>query len=376
MPILKDLNNKKTLGATLALVVFGLTIYFDLLEISGVLAVIFFGRKWLNQIIVLTIKSIWFPLKFLIVAGVVGLLSGVLTFLLALVFSSDASEYISYMHLGRLVVVSILGVIALVGSKYQNDDTNIRSFCRQSLLVGFLILFQFYLGNPERFIQGSFPMDDLMDLTYVVSTLAFYWILYQVIVHWSERFSARYDEWVVRIGRIALLTTLILITDYLSLNWYLKSLYETSVYTDYWVLEMPLKLILIVLIGYFSNGKRNERTKLESLKFKVKAGKTTKLLSVDDILFFQVQYQNTYAITTKQEKVVMEESLSDLEDRLESADFFRLNRQVLAKKEAIQSFEPLTNRKLKVELLTVPDLSAEQEISRLRAPEFKRWVAG
>ena len=359
----------------MALVVFGLTIYFDLLEISGVLAVIFFGRKWLNQIIVLTIKSIWLPLKFLIVAGVVGLLSGVLTFLLALVFSSDASEYISYMHLGRLVVVSILGVLVLVGSKYQSYDASIQSFSRQSLLVGFLILFQFYLGNPERFIQGSFPMDDLMDLAYVVSSLIFYWTLYLAIVRWSERFSERYEEWVVKIGRVVSLMTLILPIDYLLLSWYLKSLYETSVYSDYWVLEMPLKLILIVLIGYFSNGKRNERTKLESLKFKVKAGKTTKLLKVDDILFFQVQYQNTYAITTKQEKVVMEESLSDLEDRLESADFFRLNRQVLAKKEAIKSFEPLTNRKLKVKLLTVPDLSAEQEISRLRAPEFKRWVA-
>ncbi|MDW3209973.1 MAG: LytTR family DNA-binding domain-containing protein [Reichenbachiella sp.] len=375
MAIIKNPYDKNLLKAVLALVVCFFALYSNLLELAGVFTIIVFGEKWLNQIIVLDVDRLWQPFKFLIIAIEVSVCSGFFALLLALFFMPDAGEFVSFLHLGRLILVSILGTVVLIGRRYKNDHDSVRSFSRQAILIGCLMIFLFYFGNPERFILASFPLDDLMDLMFTIATLCLYWMLYLAIAVWSEKITQRYEEKIVSAWYIIILVVALLPLDYLLLNLYLDNIYQTSIYTDYWVLEMPLKLILLVLVGYFSVKKKGVELKTETIKFQVKAGKATKLLPADDILYFQVQYQNTYAVTTDHEKVVMEESLSELEERLSASEFFRLNRQVLARKEAIQGFEPLTNRKLRAQLLAVADFSPFHEISRLRAPAFKRWMA-
>lgn len=375
MAILKKPYDNKILKAVLALIVFCLVLYANFLELSAVLIIIFFGEKWLIQIINWDIGRLGYPFKFLIIATLIGVSSGFIALFLAWIFSPDVGVFVSYLHLGRLVLVSILGSVVLIGRQYKNVHLGIRSFSRQSSLVGLLMIFIFYFGNPERFVLVSFPLDDLMDLIFFIATLSLYWILYLAVAVWSEKLTKRYELSIIKAWYITLLVVVFLPLDYSLLNIYLDSIYQTSIYTDYWVLEMPLKLILLVLVGYFSVQGKEEVLKVDTIKFQVKAGKATKLLTADDILYFQVQFQNTYAVTTNQEKVVMEESLTELEHRLSSSEFFRLNRQVLARKEAIQGFEPQTNRKLRAKLVAASDFSPFHEISRLRAPEFKRWMA-
>ncbi|MEP2025814.1 MAG: LytTR family DNA-binding domain-containing protein [Reichenbachiella sp.] len=366
-------NQNRAIKAVLIVATLCLVFFSNFLDVGAVLGGVIVSRVWFNQFINFKVRKVWYPFKLLLLITLVSLLSGVLYLFFVLISEPDIREPFSYLYLGRLILFAVIGAMVLIGIKYRSDTGESRNFCKQSFVAIFLIVFLFYFGSPDRFQYVSFPFDDLMDLMYYVFTILFYWTLYLIISFWVNRFSSKYDHMVFVMGRTLLLIVVFLPLDYLLLNVYLQSLYQTTVYADYWVLEMPLKLILIVIVGYFSSRRKQENLEPETIKFQVKAGKATKLISVNEVLFFQVQYQNTYAITTDHEKVVMEESLSDLENVLDSSDFFRLNRQVLVKKEVVKSYEPLANKKLKVQLTQVLDLPQFYEISRLKAPDFRRW---
>ncbi|SMD32413.1 LytTr DNA-binding domain-containing protein [Reichenbachiella faecimaris] len=362
---------KVVIASALLLVIY----YIRLPEIGAVFGVIFLSRKWITQFFGSKLGQSWYPLKFMILAFLVVLCSACVYFLIALLNPSGTDDLISYLHLGKLIVFSIVGVTLLAALEWRSGMVENRAFSRQIIVIGFLIVFLFYFGNPDRFVQASFPLDDLMDLMYLISTMLLNWTIYQLVSPRVKGFMKKFDHVIFVIGHVIVLMLVFLPLDYFLLNWYLKNHYQTVIYSDYWVLEMPIKAILVILVGYFASRRQDAERESETLKFHVKAGKATKLLSVDEILFFQVQYQNTYAITISQEKMVMDESLSNLETKLDPFGFFRLNRQVLVKKEAIQSFEPLANRKLRIRLVPVQDFSPFHEISRLKAPDFKRWVA-
>ena len=72
-----------------------------------------------------------------------------------------------------------------------------------------------------------------------------------------------------------------------------------------------------------------------------------------------------------QKCVTQYHSLQEVEDKIGSRGFYRLNRQLLVNFQAIISFEKCPNRKLGVRLH--PDYPEEVIISRYRSPEFKRW---
>lgn len=64
-------------------------------------------------------------------------------------------------------------------------------------------------------------------------------------------------------------------------------------------------------------------------------------------------------------------TLEEIEDLLDPAVFYRANRQSIVHIDAIQSVKPHENQKLTVTLK--PPLKMEQDISREKAPAFKKW---
>lgn len=62
-----------------------------------------------------------------------------------------------------------------------------------------------------------------------------------------------------------------------------------------------------------------------------------------------------------------------LHDLLDPAQFYRANRQFIINIDAIQSVRPVENSKLVIQLKE-PNHNLKIDMSRLRSPEFKKWL--
>lgn len=90
-----------------------------------------------------------------------------------------------------------------------------------------------------------------------------------------------------------------------------------------------------------------------------------------DIACF-VRENLNYLLTFNNEKFILDYStLEDVEELLDPAVFYRANRQTIININAIQSVKPHENQKLTVRLK--PPLKMEVDISREKAPAFKKW---
>lgn len=80
-----------------------------------------------------------------------------------------------------------------------------------------------------------------------------------------------------------------------------------------------------------------------------------------------------YIVTFTGEKYILSfESMEEIEELLDPAVFYRANRQYIINIDAIQSVRPQENSKLTVSLKQ--PLKMEIDISRHKAPEFRKWV--
>jgi DNA-binding LytR/AlgR family response regulator len=81
-----------------------------------------------------------------------------------------------------------------------------------------------------------------------------------------------------------------------------------------------------------------------------------------------------YAITKNNEKYSMDyESLDEVEAMLDPDKFFRVNRQFIINRLAVLQVWGIENSKMMVKLKD-PHIEIEIDISRQKAPIFKKWL--
>lgn len=97
-------------------------------------------------------------------------------------------------------------------------------------------------------------------------------------------------------------------------------------------------------------------------------------LPVEDIYYFYIQDGNVKVVTRLHKTFVISHNLDELADSLNPQAFFRVNRQYLITRKAIQDIDLWFNSRLSVNL-KVP---VEQKIvvSKARVSEFKNWFTG
>ncbi|MEN0049196.1 MAG: LytTR family DNA-binding domain-containing protein [Bacteroidota bacterium] len=104
----------------------------------------------------------------------------------------------------------------------------------------------------------------------------------------------------------------------------------------------------------------------------VKKGRRTILIPSDEIAYaFRVEEFN-YLVAKNGEKYLLDTSLNALEQELNPLHFFRLNRQLLVHRTAIQSFQILPNRHLEITLQ--PKLKGNSLVNKNKAAGFKKWM--
>ena len=88
--------------------------------------------------------------------------------------------------------------------------------------------------------------------------------------------------------------------------------------------------------------------------------------------YFHSDDKLTFLVSSDGQRLLVDMPLAELEASLDPQEFFRLNRQFLARAGSIVSFRPIGKGKLLVELN--PRVRGEIIVSQEKAAAFRRWL--
>ncbi len=107
-------------------------------------------------------------------------------------------------------------------------------------------------------------------------------------------------------------------------------------------------------------------------RFLVQSGSALVPVDVEDILFFRVHDHRYIVIVTKDKnQYILSNKMEYLEQRLDPANFFRINRQFIININAINGIYPSDGGRLRVELTHSRE---ELFVGREKAVLFKNWI--
>jgi DNA-binding LytR/AlgR family response regulator len=109
-------------------------------------------------------------------------------------------------------------------------------------------------------------------------------------------------------------------------------------------------------------------------RFVIRFGEHLKSLAADDIAYCYSENKSTFARTMEGRIYPLDHNLDTLEEMLNPADFFRINRQYIVTLKAISEMK--TYSKARVIIKLNPAVKEQPVVSSERAADFKKWLAG
>ncbi len=116
------------------------------------------------------------------------------------------------------------------------------------------------------------------------------------------------------------------------------------------------------------------KTKEFKNRFMVKLGEHIRSITADQISVFYADGRDVYLVTTQGRKFIIDYTLEALEDILDPAIFYRLNRTFIVNINAIKDVLVYSNSRLKITLQQ--EFDKEIIVSREKVAEFKEWFDG
>lgn len=113
--------------------------------------------------------------------------------------------------------------------------------------------------------------------------------------------------------------------------------------------------------------------KKKKTRFIVKNGHENIILCVAEVALLYVEKRIVYVISHDSKKYHFHKSLSEIEEELDSAIFFRANRRIIININFIKAFTVCKCNKLKIEM-NVQAPETDIIISQETAPFFKTWL--
>jgi DNA-binding LytR/AlgR family response regulator len=113
-------------------------------------------------------------------------------------------------------------------------------------------------------------------------------------------------------------------------------------------------------------------TKKFKTRFVIKVGEHLRSVETADILFFYSEEKATFAQTNDGRKHIIDFTMDQLEDKIDSARFFRISRKYLVATDSIKDMINHTNSRLRLVLKTSED--KDIIVARERVQEFKDWL--
>jgi DNA-binding LytR/AlgR family response regulator len=115
---------------------------------------------------------------------------------------------------------------------------------------------------------------------------------------------------------------------------------------------------------------------INAVKYKerllIKRGQQLSYLKTGNTAYCFADGKLCYAVDFNATKYLLESNLSQLEEQLQPASFFRINRHLLVNIEAVKKVHTWLGGRLKLEI--APVTTAETIVSRERVNDFKEWL--
>jgi two-component system, LytTR family, response regulator LytT len=118
----------------------------------------------------------------------------------------------------------------------------------------------------------------------------------------------------------------------------------------------------------------DETKRVYKSRFLIKNGQNLITIFDKDAAYFLTDRKLTFLVTWNGKKHPLNESLEELEEKLDARSFFRLNRQYIVSVNSIESVHTFFNYRLKVFLK--PQTDKEVIVSRKHVKAFKAWLNG
>jgi two-component system, LytTR family, response regulator LytT len=107
-------------------------------------------------------------------------------------------------------------------------------------------------------------------------------------------------------------------------------------------------------------------------RFLVKQGQGIKAISVEEVAYFWAEEGVVFLVSKQDKRFIINYTLDQLEEQLDSAIFFRANRQLIVHIDAVQEVRPYFKGRLS--LLLQPATENDVTISSSKASDFKVWL--
>lgn len=108
-------------------------------------------------------------------------------------------------------------------------------------------------------------------------------------------------------------------------------------------------------------------------RFLVKRGTDYISVKAEDIAYFYATHKLVCMIDSKNQKYILDQSLSEIEKQLDPSQFYRVNRKYLVQLNAIKKIKCFPKSKLQLEL--EPVTSEDIIISQDNVTAFKEWMS-
>lgn len=106
--------------------------------------------------------------------------------------------------------------------------------------------------------------------------------------------------------------------------------------------------------------------------FLVYAGESMRLIPTEEIALFYIQEKAVWLCTLEGQRFRLSQRMDDIQNNLDSQNFYRANRQMLVQKKAIVKIDLYFNQKLLVQIKADPNLRVV--VSKEKAADFKIWL--
>lgn len=110
-------------------------------------------------------------------------------------------------------------------------------------------------------------------------------------------------------------------------------------------------------------------------RFLVRFGQTLLAIDIKDVAYCYTENKTNYIVTFENRRYAIDQYLDELEEILDSQQFFRINRQFIVNYDAITGMYAYSKSRVKLDL-TPPFEAADTVVSTQRSPIFKQWLIG
>ncbi|MFC4096431.1 LytR/AlgR family response regulator transcription factor [Euzebyella saccharophila] len=235
-----------------------------------------------------------------------------------------------------------------------------------------------HLGSPESFPDGGdyrFPMKGFltsMALCFLIGTIAELNFRFYTKKYFHRKVDISSISWymVSTLGYITLL--------YFPLGIVLNKIAGAETQFYYLLIGLLLTLlvsIILITLAYALDTYGLYRKSMKDAEITIDSGAKLKKLTYEHIACFYSENKIVYTVQNDSTTITTDFTLNELEEKLNDQLFYRVNRQVIVHKDAVDQIERIENGKLRLRLK--PSLSngtlAEIIISRYKRKAFMDW---